>query len=85
MATIKDVSGEMVDLDAEERRADELLTALQDTVAERLPIHGGTVFSAALNLLCKIICSYDDPNLAAQKAAELLVRTVAINTARKRQ
>ena len=75
---INDSTGAVVDLDAEKLREDELFAAFNDAVTERLPIHGGTVFHAAINLLCKVIETYDDPNQMAKEAAELLVKHVSL-------
>jgi hypothetical protein len=83
VTTIKDTTGTMVNLDAEEAHVDELLGAFGVVVSERLPLHGGAVFHAAINLLRKVIETYDDPNQVAKLAAEALVRQVAINTADK--
>jgi hypothetical protein len=82
---INDSTGAAVDVDAEKLREDELFAAFDAAVTERLPIHGGTVFHAAINLLRKVIETFDDPNQMAKIAAEALVKQVAINTAREHQ
>jgi hypothetical protein len=82
---IKDSTGAMVNLDAEEARVNELLGAFNEAILKRLPLHGGTLFHAAINLLREVIETYDDPNQMAKLAAESLVRQVAINTSPEEQ
>jgi hypothetical protein len=52
---IKDSTGAMVNLDAEEARVNELLGAFNEAILKRLPLHGGTLFHAAINLLREVI------------------------------
>ena len=65
-----------VDLEAEKARMNELLDAFERAVSDRLPMHTGTIFLAALNLLSKAISKYgDEAHAMAQAAIRELQRT----------
>jgi len=64
----------------------ELLGAFDEAVYKRLPMHGETIFSAALSLLFKVIETSDDPNGMAQfaiQSIEALAQQMATNPARR--